>query len=102
MLNRMDAPDLHHPEALRALLEYPWPGNVRELENVIERVVILCTGQEVEYKDLPPEIRQPAPHPVTSGHLGAGDTETEDDAPVKIPASVMPEPDMERDCRTRA
>ena len=27
-----------------ALLEYDWPGNVRELKNVIERAVILSTG----------------------------------------------------------
>ncbi|MGQ9558969.1 MAG: sigma-54-dependent transcriptional regulator [Candidatus Oleimicrobiaceae bacterium] len=32
-------------EAQRLLLEYPWPGNVRELKNVIERAVILCTGE---------------------------------------------------------
>jgi PAS domain S-box-containing protein len=25
---------------------YPWPGNVRELQNVIERSVILCEGQD--------------------------------------------------------
>jgi formate hydrogenlyase transcriptional activator len=23
---------------------YPWPGNIRELQNIIERSVILCTG----------------------------------------------------------
>jgi DNA-binding NtrC family response regulator len=32
------------PESLAALVRYPWPGNVRELENVIERAVILSTG----------------------------------------------------------
>jgi DNA-binding NtrC family response regulator len=28
------------------LVSYPWPGNVRELQNVIERSVILCDGEE--------------------------------------------------------
>ena len=30
--------------ACEALVRYPWPGNVRELENVIERAVIVATG----------------------------------------------------------
>ncbi|HEV8436950.1 MAG TPA: sigma-54 dependent transcriptional regulator [Methylomirabilota bacterium] len=32
------------PASLQALVRYPWPGNVRELENVIERAVIVATG----------------------------------------------------------
>ncbi len=32
------------PASLQALIRYPWPGNVRELENVIERAVIVSTG----------------------------------------------------------
>jgi len=31
-------------ESLQALVAYHWPGNVRELENVIERAVIVATG----------------------------------------------------------
>ena len=30
---------------LRKLKEYPWPGNVRELKNVIERSVLLSSGE---------------------------------------------------------
>ncbi|MBE0603745.1 MAG: sigma-54-dependent Fis family transcriptional regulator [Deltaproteobacteria bacterium] len=32
-------------EAVGALRQYPWPGNVRELQNVIERAVILASGE---------------------------------------------------------
>jgi two-component system, NtrC family, response regulator len=49
------------PEAMRYLLDYSWPGNVRELENVIERAVILSNGETIVVKDLPQEIREPAP-----------------------------------------
>jgi len=35
------------PEAHSKLNEYCWPGNVRELKNVIERAVILCSGEEI-------------------------------------------------------
>jgi len=33
--------------AERLLVEYRWPGNVRELENVIERAVLLSTGESL-------------------------------------------------------
>ncbi|HEY6336976.1 MAG TPA: sigma-54 dependent transcriptional regulator [Candidatus Sulfotelmatobacter sp.] len=41
------------PEALRPLMAYSWPGNVRELENVIERAVVLSSGNEISAELLP-------------------------------------------------
>ncbi len=41
------------PDALAMLQSYPWPGNVRELENVIQRAIILATGDTVRAEDLP-------------------------------------------------
>ena len=35
-------------EAITKLVEYRWPGNVRELQNVIERSVLLATGDVIE------------------------------------------------------
>ncbi len=40
-------------DALKALLDYSWPGNVRELENLMERLVVLSTGEQIDYDDLP-------------------------------------------------
>ena len=34
--------------SLRSLVAYPWPGNIRELQNLIERAVILGSGEELE------------------------------------------------------
>lgn len=34
-----------HVHSLDAMVAYDWPGNVRELRNVIERSLILCTGE---------------------------------------------------------
>ncbi|HEY8228530.1 MAG TPA: sigma-54 dependent transcriptional regulator [Pyrinomonadaceae bacterium] len=36
------------PSALHALQYHAWPGNVRELRNVIERAVIICSGEQIE------------------------------------------------------
>jgi two-component system nitrogen regulation response regulator NtrX len=43
--------------ALTSLRAYRWPGNVRELKNVMERLVILAPGEEIDKEDLPAEIR---------------------------------------------
>jgi two-component system, NtrC family, response regulator HydG len=40
------------PEALGALSRWSWPGNVRELENLIERLVVIGVGDEVEAADV--------------------------------------------------
>jgi transcriptional regulator with PAS, ATPase and Fis domain len=38
--------------ALSFLESHTWPGNVRELENVIERAVITCQGNEIGTQDI--------------------------------------------------
>jgi len=50
-------------EALDLLRAYRWPGNVRELENVIERAVILASGEEIRPAHLPLELRSTEQHP---------------------------------------
>jgi Nif-specific regulatory protein len=40
------------PKAIEALRQYDWPGNVRELANVIERAVVLATGDAISVDDL--------------------------------------------------
>ena len=43
-------------EARPLLASYRWPGNVRELRNLLERVVLLEDGPELELEHLPREI----------------------------------------------
>lgn len=38
--------------AIDALLRYSWPGNVRELNHVLERAVLLCSGNHIVAGDL--------------------------------------------------
>src|SRR4029079_3444691 len=42
-------------EARAILGKYSWPGNIRELKNVIERAVLLCSGDEIRAHHLPIE-----------------------------------------------
>jgi two-component system NtrC family response regulator len=49
------------PSLLPYFSAYRWPGNVRELENVIERVVVLSRGDDVNLNDLPEFLRRERP-----------------------------------------
>jgi two-component system NtrC family response regulator len=40
-------------EVVQLFYKYGWPGNVRELENVIERAVVMSTGDTIQVSDLP-------------------------------------------------
>jgi DNA-binding NtrC family response regulator len=42
--------------AMEAMAGHGWPGNVRELENVIHRTLLVSSGLELTYDDLPPGI----------------------------------------------
>ncbi|HTR41629.1 MAG TPA: sigma-54 dependent transcriptional regulator [Pseudomonadales bacterium] len=53
-------------DALELLMKYPWPGNVRELRTAIEHAVVLCRGEKITARDLPPSVR--------AGDTAAGDT----------------------------
>jgi two-component system, NtrC family, response regulator AlgB len=48
------------PEDTRRVLEaYEWPGNVRELVNVVERAIVLSTGDSIRIEDLPDRLLAP-------------------------------------------
>jgi DNA-binding NtrC family response regulator len=44
-------------DALQLLMNYNWPGNVRELRTSIEHAVVLCRGEKISARDLPPSVR---------------------------------------------
>jgi len=58
-------------EAMSFLLRQEWPGNIRELENVIERGVILTSGETITDTDL----SLPGQLPLTPSDLSLAPTE---------------------------
>ncbi|MBD3867709.1 MAG: sigma-54-dependent Fis family transcriptional regulator [Acidobacteria bacterium] len=52
------------PDVMAVFMEYGWPGNVRELENVVERGVVLATGDRIEVDSLPADLFGPGRTPM--------------------------------------
>jgi Nif-specific regulatory protein len=40
------------PRAMEQMLKYRWPGNVREMKNVVERAILLCSGEYIDLEDV--------------------------------------------------
>ena len=49
------------PALIEILQEYDWPGNVRELENLIERLVVLSTGDTLGLEFVPEKMLRSLP-----------------------------------------
>jgi len=63
-------------DARDLLQTYSWPGNVRELRTAIEHAVVLCRGDKISSRDLPPSVRDAPTGPVLP--------------PAKLPAGASP------------
>jgi DNA-binding NtrC family response regulator len=56
---------LRLPESLIPYFSrYHWPGNIRQLQNAIERIVVLCPGDEITVAGLPEFLQQPVTQPL--------------------------------------
>jgi len=56
-----------HKAALKKLQRYPWPGNIRELQNMVERMVIMASDNQITEADIPHSILQFQARPVPEG-----------------------------------
>lgn len=54
--------------ALEVLMAYGWRGNIRELENLVERAMLFCDGDEIGIEHLPPHVHESEPQ--AEGELG--------------------------------
>jgi NtrC-family two-component system response regulator AlgB len=65
-------------EARRVMERYSWPGNIRELRNVIERAMILSSGEQIDLIDLPPSLNEsPCESPTMGGSYSVEEIEAE-------------------------
>ncbi len=56
-------------DALNTLVHYNWPGNIRELKNIVERMIVLSSGDMLTLDQIPEDIRQGRPRTNgTNGH----------------------------------
>ncbi len=39
-------------QAMKRLIQYPWPGNIRELDNVIQRALVMMSGDTIQEQDI--------------------------------------------------
>lgn len=58
-----------NPEAMSLLMAHPWPGNVRELENVIERAIVLSSGEWIEKNVVLGSALEQAQHNIEQLHV---------------------------------
>ena len=72
--------------ATTALLHYQFPGNVRELENIMERALTLCEGNEIDVFDL----RLPSHYDTTEEEGEPGDIIHHDTSVVTPSAKPTP------------
>ena len=70
-------------ELMPYFVNYHWPGNVRELENLLERIVLLSSSDQVTQSDLPdklkgrPPVEKVVKFPVETKGMSLEDVEKE-------------------------
>ncbi|HNX69635.1 MAG TPA: sigma-54 dependent transcriptional regulator [Candidatus Omnitrophota bacterium] len=56
--------------ALEALIRYDWPGNIRELKNIVERMIVLSSGERLTLDQVPEDLRGEKSAPPLPRHPG--------------------------------
>jgi PAS domain S-box-containing protein len=57
-------------DVMALLMAHDYPGNVRELENILEHAFVLCSGERIQPRHLPPELVGPVARPAAR-NMGA-------------------------------
>lgn len=79
------------PGAMALLQAYSWPGNVRELENVIQRAIIVASGESIRMEDLPLNIQSECVVNIGDYHSANSFEQQLHDYKVKLAATAVRE-----------
>ncbi len=82
------APRRVAPAALHALSGYAFPGNIRELRNIVERALILATGEEIGLEDIGPVAVRGTATAVPGAGPASVDWDAAFPAPIDIRATL--------------
>jgi DNA-binding NtrC family response regulator len=83
--------DYIQPGAMALLQAYSWPGNVRELENVIQRAIIVASGNSITEDDLPRNIHDESLVNICDYHPASSFERQLRDYKVKLAAAAVRE-----------
>jgi len=72
--------------AMKQLIEYTWPGNIRELDNVIQRALVMMSGDTIQIQDIMLDIEHAAPRQMVYQNEVSAVAE-EFDSEMSLPAS---------------
>jgi len=56
------------PETIELMMTYSWPGNIRQLENLIERLIVTTSTEEIDIQHLPVYFMQSDPGGAGNSH----------------------------------
>ena len=78
--------------AIARLTQFDFPGNVRQLENICHWLTVMAPAQQVEAKDLPPELQPRATLPRAAAAAPTASSSMVDAAPANSVAVAPPVP----------
>ncbi|WP_028486251.1 sigma-54-dependent transcriptional regulator [Thiomicrorhabdus chilensis] len=74
--------------AMKQLIEYTWPGNIRELDNVIQRALVMMSGDTIQIQDIMLDIEHAQPRQMVSRNETSAVAE-EFDSEIALPGSEI-------------
>jgi len=83
------------PEAMASIMQHQWLGNVRELSNLVERLGIIFSGEQVGWDDLPEKYQYDISHISELPALDTAHNAEEESPGAQEGASVVSDSAME-------
>lgn len=73
IVRERDLPPKHlSSAAIQAIESFNWPGNVRQLQNIIERSIVMCEGEQIGAHHIPENLDNEEGPTALQPHLTAG------------------------------